>query len=671
MNKKEKAKERLKKWQERFQAAMNAYSDELERMDQREALYKGSADIHPIFEGDEKGKTPLVRNVVSENIESCINTNIPAPKVTAIREKDVKLAKMIEDMLLCELDRLPTEELNDLDERLCPIHGSSFFHVEWDSLEGSHTAIGDVLLTQLGAKMVIPQNGVTSSVEDMEYYFLRIPQTKGYIKRRYGIDVADVSEEYPDIRGEDYEPSEDMVTQIYVYYRNSRGGIGVMSWVYDTILEDNEDYQAHRLRKCAKCGAPEPPFPTESFDEPTTDGSKPDSDTHKSGKNVCPYCGSVKWEDSPAEYEEIYTSVSILGETVEPQMSAILGEDGTPIIGEDGAAMVQTEPIRIPYYKPDVFPLVQRKNISMFGSFLGESDVDKMETQQNVLNRLSSRMLKKVLGGGTVISLPDNCELSIEGEDDIKIIRPGDAAAAQLIHTYTLEGNINSDIVLYQEAYEEARQIVGVTDSLQGRKDSTATSAKAKQFSAAQAQGRIESKRVMKKAAWAKIYELIFKFKLAYTQEPRPVVSKESNGDEIYSEFDRMAFLEIDDAGEYYWNDRFLFSCDDDAPLQKDRATMWTEASNNLAKGAYGDPTTVDALLLYWTVLETFHYPSANIVRAQLQARKEAEIQAMKAQEQMLNSKAQSLQMQADETHRSAAINSIFTQGNVPAANAP
>ena len=98
---------------------------------------------------------------------------------------------------------------------------------------------------------------------------------------------------------------------------------------------------------------------------------------------------------------------------------------------------------------------------------------------------------------------------------------------------------------------------------------------------------------------------------------------------------------------------------------------MWTEASNNLAKGAYGDPTTVDALLLYWTVLETFHYPSANIVRAQLQARKEAEIQAMKAQEQMLNSKAQSLQMQADETHRSAAINSILTQGNVPAANAP
>lgn len=67
----------------------------------------------------------------------------------------------------------------------------------------------------------------------MEYYFLRVPQTKGYIKRRYGIDLTDSSEEYPEVRGEEREPSDDMVTQIYVYYRNNKGGIGVMSWVHD------------------------------------------------------------------------------------------------------------------------------------------------------------------------------------------------------------------------------------------------------------------------------------------------------------------------------------------------------------------------------------------------------------------------------------------------------
>jgi len=675
MNKKDKAKQRLAVWQERFQSALNAYSGELEKMDEREALYKGSDVIKPVLEGEDKEKAPLVRNVVAENIESCINTNIPAPKVTAIREEDVHLAKMIEDMLYCELDRLPSEELNDLDERLCPIHGSSFFLVEWDNLEGSHSEIGDVLLTQLGAKMVIPQNGVTSSVEDMEYFFVRVPQSKGYIKRRYGIDVSDEGEEYPEIRGDEESPSEDMVTQIYVYYRNAKGGIGVMSWVHDTILDDNDDYQAHRLRRCAKCGAPEPAYPTESFTEPTTDGTKPDSDTYRSGKNVCPYCQSTKWEDSPVEYEEIYEPVSILGKELVPGMLPVLDDMGAPMSDGEGMALMQTEPIKVPYYKPDVFPLVQRKNISMFGAFLGESDVDKMATQQNVLNRLGSRMLKKVLGGGTVISLPDNCELNVEGDDDIRIIRPGDAASAQLIKTYTLEGDITKDLLLYQEAYEESRQLTGVTDSLQGRRDSTATSAKAKQFSAAQSQGRMESKRVMKKAAWAKIYELIFKFKLAYTQEPRPVVAKEDTGGRIYTEFDRMKFLCRDDAGELYWNDRFLFSCDDDAPLQNDRATMWTEAANNLARGAYGDPLSVDALLLYWTVLETFHYPGANIVKAQLEARKQAEINSMKAQQQMLMQEAQRKRAEAqaevsgaDMTMRDTEVNNILShEGEVPA----
>lgn len=670
MNKKEKAKQRLAVWQERFQSALNAYSDELELMDEREALYRGSNVIKPMFDDDEKATTPMVRNVIAENIESCINTNIPAPKVTAIREEDVPLAKMIEDMLYCELDRLPTEELNDLDERLCPIHGSSFFLVEWDALEGSHTEIGDVLLTQLGAKMVIPQNGVTSSVEDMEYFFVRVPQSKGYIKRRYSVDVTDEGEEYPDIRGDGYEPSEDMVTQIYVYYRNNKGGIGVMSWVHDTILEDNDDYQAHRRRKCAKCGAPEPAFNTVSFDEQTADGTKPEGDTYLAGKNVCPYCQSTKWDDSPADYEEIYEPIDLFGEHMEPDIAPMFDDMGAPVLDDDGMAVMHTDPIRIPYYKPDVFPLVQRKNISMFGKFLGESDVDKMETQQNVLNRLGAKMLKKNLGGGTVLSLPDDAEITVEDTDggSLRIIRPRDAASAQLIKTFTLEGDISGDLVLYQEAYEEARQIVGVTDSLQGRRDSTATSAKAKQFSAAQSQGRMESKRVMKKAAWAKIYELIFKFKLAYAQERRPVVSKELAGNAIYTEFDRMKFLCRDDAGEYWWNDRFLFSCDDDAPLQNDRATMWTEASSNLARGAYGDPTSIDALLTYWSVMETFHYPSANIVKAQLAERKEAEIRAMNAQKEALQKQAQEKHMEAQDAMRDAEVSEIISQGNEPAA---
>ncbi len=627
MNEKEKAKTRLSKWQERFRSAFNAYATELSRMDEREALYRGSNVVEPIFDTDKRSTTPLVRNVISENIESCINTNVPAPRVTAIREEDVHLARMIEDMLYCELDRLPIEELNDLDERLCPIHGSSFFLVEWDTSEYSMSEIGDVVLTQLGARMVIPQNGVTSSVEDMEYFFIRVPQTKGYIKRRYGIDVSDESEQYPEIRGEEYETSDDMVTQIYVYYRNAHGGIGVMSWVYDTILEDNDDYQAHRQRICKKCGAPEPAFFTESFIDQTLDGNIPTSESEKAGKNECPYCHSFEWEDSKYDYEEIYEPVELLGEQLVPETRPMLDEFGAPILDADGMACVTVEPIRIPYYKPNIFPLVVRKNISVFGSFLGESDVERMKTQQNVLNRLSAKMLKKNLGGGTVLSLPDDAEITLEDTDggDLRIIRPRDVASAQLIRTFTLEGDISGDLLLYKEAYEEARQIIGVTDSLQGRRDATATSAKAKQFSAAQSQGRLESKRVMKNAAWAKVYELIFKFKLSYAHDKRPIVSRKNVGETIYTEFDRMKFLYRDEAGEYRWNDRFLFSCDDDAPLMRDRAMMWTEAATNLARGAYGDPTSVDALLIYWNILHSFHYPGANLVKEELLRKKEAD----------------------------------------------
>lgn len=80
------------------------------------------------------------------------------------------------------------------------------------------------------------------------------------------------------------------------------------------------------------------------------------------------------------------------------------------------------------------------------------------------------------------------------------------------------------------QIYEEARQVIGITDSFQGRKDTTATSGTAKEFSAAQAAGRLESKRVMKDAAYAALFEAMFKFKLAYADEPRPVVSHDIEG---------------------------------------------------------------------------------------------------------------------------------------------
>lgn len=603
MTEKEKKNARLNYWRERFERALLAYSPELEAMDRRERLYRGTDEIEPMFSGDERTRTPLLRNVIAENIESCINPSIPSPKVTAEREEDAHLAEMIENMLYSELERLPSEELNDLDERLCPIHGSSFYQVEWDGAEKK------IILTQLGARMVIPQSAVTSSVGDMEYYFLRIPRTKGYIRRTYGIDVSEESEQYPEIRGEGEVSDEEMVSQIYAYYKNDRGSVGVISWVGDTLIFDDEDYYAKKIRVCSGCGA----------------------HTHSS---VCEYCGSSTKEQA-AEYEEYFTPIEAAGEQITPEY-AIGGAGLLDGQGENGLAATVPEPVRVSAYVPRCFTLVQRKNISLYGSFLGESDVDRMQTQQNVLNRLSAKMLKKNLGGGTVLSLPDDADITVEDTDgrSLRIIRPRDAASAQLIRTFTLEGDISADMALYREAYEEARQLVGVTDALQGRRDETAQSGLAKRIAAEQSQGRLESRRIMKKAAWAKIYELMFILKLAYS-DASPILRRKDTGEVEYSEFDRKAFLYRREDGILGYNDRFIFSCDDSAPLGRDRSAMWSEAAANFSRGAYGNPATPEALELLWEVLETFNYPSAGLVRESLARNRREQTNTLPAGEEV------------------------------------
>ena len=104
---------------------------------------------------------------------------------------------------------------------------------------------------------------------------------------------------------------------------------------------------------------------------------------------------------------------------------------------------------------------------------------------------------------------------------DMKTLRPDSAADMAMIGVYTLQGDVEQDLVYLSQIYEEARQVIGITDSFQGRADRTATSGKAKEFAAAQSAGRLESKRVMKNAA----YETIQAYKAAETnQEKRDII---------------------------------------------------------------------------------------------------------------------------------------------------
>lgn len=593
---------KLKLWQERLNRNLAAYEGELAKMDRREEIYRGSGALRPMVWEDRRRRSSHVRNLAAELIEAQVNSEVPQPKVTAMRQGDEEKAKLIEDMLRNELDRLPFEQLNDMMERTVPIQGGALFLVEWDSEKRTHTTAGELAVSLLHPKQVIPQDGVYTGVEDMDYVILRIPQTKEGIRRRYGVDVSQEGEQEPEVKGIGAESAEDLVTLYTAYYRNGRGGIGRYSWVNEKELEDLEDYQARRLCRCVSCGTPKP-----------LEGER------------CPRCGGSRFETAEEEFEELPFPLA-------PETAFLDMEAGEALEGAQ----------RVPCYRPGIFPLILQKNVSLYGKFLGDSDIDKVADQQNTVNRVETKILDKILKSGSYLVLPDNADIRADGED-MKVIRPGDPAAAQMIGVKDLEGNIGQDLTYLAQVYEEARQTIGVTDSFQGRRDTTATSGRAKEFSAAQAAGRLESKVVMKNAAYGALFEAMFKFKLAYADESRPVVSRDLQGNTVYREFNRYDFLERDEAGEWYWNDQFLFSCDVTAPLANNREGMWQETRQNLQSGAFGNPEDPETLILFWTKMEMLHYPGAGetksfleekLQREQAQAQARAEQEALAAQGQ-------------------------------------
>lgn len=586
--------EALQMWRERMEQARTAYQNELDKMDHREDLYAGRHTIKSfVNQGKDpwEGKAPpYCYNALAETIEAQISSEIPMPKVTPRREQDENLAVIIENMIRNELDRLPMEMINDQAERTVPIQGGGLYLLEWDNRKRTHNSVGENTVSFIHPKWFIPQEGVYTAVEDMDWFFLMIPQTKAGVKAAYGVDVDAEAESEPEIRSTEGEsPAEELVTMYVAYFRNENGGIGKFSWVNESVLEDLEDYQARRLRRCAACGAPEPGEGTEYTTEDGTVGE------WTSG-SACPACGGTKWEEAAEEYEEI----------------------------EIGADELTGEPvtIRVPWYKPDVYPCVLQRNVSLFGRLLGDSDVDKIESIQDGINRMEAQIFDRFLSAGTYVTLPPDPSVKVD-VGVAHVIRLKSAADKAMIDAYNFVGDLEQEMVQVNYMYQQMRQAIGVTDSFQGRTDRTATSGKAKEFSAAQAAGRMESKRRMKEAAYADLFKLMFQFRLAYADEPRPVVYQDGHGKTVYDTFNRLDFLEMDEAGEYWWNDQFLFSCDNSAPLASNRERLWQETTSFLQAGAFGDPTQLETLVEYWRKMELLHYPGAAETRKNMQERLE------------------------------------------------
>lgn len=615
--------DKLSFFKDLYRDARGKLEESFSKLDQHYEQYKGS----PRIDGSEFD-AKVVRNITYELIESQITGYIPNASVAPqmISEKNIRNAKSAERLMANVSDKCLFGKLNDLDERYTYIYGGSIFLIEWDNSVRTHSTVGDIKITNISPKKFTPQPNLFD-IEDMEYCFVEFETTKEDIVRKYGVTPT-VAEDAADEEGED-----DKTATLYVcYYKSEDDRVCEYVWSGDTELLDIDDFYSRKTKVCKKCGKKE---------------------------GLCT-CEKPKFELQSEEYEELTQDVVIEGKVVVPMYSPVIKDgrivtkevdrpvldaNGQPMLtmGEDGSvqpvmekyAIPQLEPTKLPFYKPNRLPIVIRKNTSQEDSLLGQSDCEFIRPQQQAINKVESRILEKLLKGGVVPTVPDDYEGTMTDGvfDRVMRLKPGQQG---LIGRVDLQPNVQQDIAEAERLYDHAKRLLGISDSFQGQYDSSAQSGKAKQLQIQQASGRLDSKRRMKNAAYTEIYKIIFQYYLAYADEPRPVSYKDANGNRQNIEFNRFAFVERDEAGEWYYNDSYIFEADASLDVEKNREYLWEQNRLNYQSGAYGNPAEPQTQLIFWQNMEQANYPFAhdNVERlkeavAQQMAQMQAQIASM------------------------------------------
>lgn len=623
---------KLEEYKEKYQTALAAYAGRREKFGLWQKQFDGDRDI--------PGGKPAtsIYNFTRELIEAQIDSSLPQPSVQPRRpsERSRELAENITAMLRSELDRLPFEQLNDLDERVCRIMSGDVYLTEWDNGYKTHDAVGAVNVRLVSPMEIVPQQAVYE-LDAMDYLFLVFDDTKSRIKARYGKDVTDettdgaVSSETP--------AADDVVTQKICFYKNAKGGIGCISWVGDTELISDDYYYARKDKICGRCGK-----------------------TRPLGEKTCE-CGGG-WVKRPKDYETLTQDISRSDGVVIPAMSPVRDEaggfvteeyetqeldpeTGLPVfdyVFQDGMAVgeqprmtaerrVAFEPTRIPYYYPRSFPIAVRKNVSAYQEFFGDSDCGAIREQQLQANKAMTKLDGKIAAASEFFTKPEDLSFKITN-DGARVLNVRSPADIAMIRALSLEFGTAGEYAVIEHAYQTAKSILGVSDTFQGKADPTATSGRAKEIQVAQAAGIQKSKRVMKNAAYSRLFENMFKFMLAYPDEPRAYTAMDENGRQVEKVFSRYDFLEQDEYGSWHYNDDFLFSVDEAGAMQTDRQFLLEDVRTDLGLGAFGNPTEPQTMLMYWKEKETLGYPNAKRMVKYWQDKAEAQRAEMQMQQE-------------------------------------
>ena len=560
-----------------YENAKNKYAPILEKLELWQQQYKGSTMLDGATE-----QASAVRNITYEIIESQIDSTIPAPKIDPKRysEKNDRNAKSVERLCAQLRNELPFEELNDMDERYTYILGGSIWLVEWDNSAVSQKEIGAVRVSCLSPKDFIPQPNMFA-VEDMEYCFLRFLTTREELCRRYGISREAAMQAEAEAEG-DFLVDDDTVTVVLCFYKDNEGHIGRFVFSGDAILEDTPRYYGRKREICATC---------------------------KKETHLCD-CEDKKVEYVDEADETLCAPIEMAdGSVILPCVPSLDFGETYDFKGEnEGVRFVST---KLPYYEPKSFPIVVRRNTSTDKQLLGQSDTEYLRPAQQQINKVESRILQKLMRSAITPIVPEDAQITLTNQVFGQVIklRPGESASDY--GTVDTTPDISKDIAQAERLYDHAKRLIGISDTFVGL-DNSAISGYSRQLQLSQSAGRLESKRRMKYAAYAKLDRLIFEHYLAYADEPRAITYKDAQGRIHNAAFNRYDFLVFDsECGEYLYDDAYLFSVDLNGTVEGQRDAMWEKNLQNLQAGTLGDPASPATLLRYWQNQERVHYPFA------------------------------------------------------------
>ena len=512
-----------------------------------------------------------IRKLAFELVESKVNANIPAPKMTPRHHSDLTPVNATEQLLRHEMDHMLSEEVNDEAEHHVLIDGTVWFKVNWNPFDNTHERSGNPLVSVCPVDCVYPQPGV-KNYKKLEYIFEVTSMTVAECIDLYGRNIKSPTQN-------------DIIPVINCYFLNEDRYVGKFSWCEETcqVICNDLEWGIRRRRECAECRH-----------------VTPFADT-------CPICGNHNFKYYPVKEEtleeplELITNPYRTGKSQNP-------EDDQNQVDQAGSMPVGTV---IPHYLLRQLPFVPYRRISVPGSIYGMSEVEIILEDQDLINKLLVKAEGKSAASKTWVTKLKDTNIEQDG-NEISLVEVESPQEGQSIQVKQIMSDISQEISEAQMLYELAKSTVGVTDTDQGKNDPSARSGKAKQLQMQASAKRNVGPDTMRNMAYSGLYELIFKNMLAFSDETRSFVSLLPDGTQMEECWSKYMFLATDNDGEMYYRDDYAWQVDTATEITQDRAAMWQLIDNDYLNGTMGnqiDPNR--ALLMYWQMKDQCGYPLA------------------------------------------------------------